>query len=614
MSIADNFPDIKPSLNLDFANTKSLDPRVDFDRSSTATYYDGETFAKAEENLFKYSQEIETANGWDERSIINVSTTKVAPDGTNTATEYEVEDVSDFHKLNPPLDSNIAANTTVTISAFFKVTGNQQYILFRARASSNAFQVFDVQNGTVSNGNGNVDNASINDVGNGWYRCAMTTTMSSDIFAITFYPHNSDNDNEDSYLGDSSNGFLIWGAQLEERSQVTAYTPTTDQPITNYIPVLKTAASNEPRFDHDPITGESKGLLIEEQRTNLVTYSESMSGISTARLQLYNSIAIAPDGNLTADGISVISSTTNNGYIDKNDAISLSSGQKATLSMYVKPLRDDEIELELYYYPISSVTFDLINKTIVDSSAQASNAKIEEVGNGWLRCSYVHTAISAESSDFLYYVRTANTVPQYTPEILVWGHQLEEGSFPTSYIKTEGSQVTRTADSASITGNNFSEWYRQDEGSIFVEMEGISDNYNSSNGSYSLLKVGPDPDSVARFIGFIELYRIGARNSQSVDGVFLASSTGNTEGKGALSYTFGPSGTLSGSVNGNLTVSENISANYGDGQISEQLKFGADLDRLGGNAPSSSGNVRWKKITYYPKRLPNAVLQALTKD
>ena len=52
MTIQNNFPDIKPALLLDFANTKRLDPRITFTRASPATYYDGKTTAKAEENLF----------------------------------------------------------------------------------------------------------------------------------------------------------------------------------------------------------------------------------------------------------------------------------------------------------------------------------------------------------------------------------------------------------------------------------------------------------------------------------------------------------------------------------------------------------------------------------
>jgi hypothetical protein len=55
------------------------------------------------------------------------------------------------------------------------------------------------------------------------------------------------------------------------------------------------------------------------------------------------------------------------------------------------------------------------------------------------------------------------------PAIYFWGAQLEVGAFPTSYIPTTTSTVTRSADVASITGSNFSSWYRQDEGTMFIE-------------------------------------------------------------------------------------------------------------------------------------------------
>jgi hypothetical protein len=50
----------------------------------------------------------------------------------------------------------------------------------------------------------------------------------------------------------------------------------------------------------------------------------------------------------------------------------------------------------------------------------------------------------------------------------LWGAQLEQGSFPTSYIPTQASTRTRAADNASITGKNFSEWYNQDEGTYYL--------------------------------------------------------------------------------------------------------------------------------------------------
>ena len=62
--------------------------------------------------------------------------------------------------------------------------------------------------------------------------------------------------------GDGTSGVYFWGFQVEQRSALTALTQTTTAPITNYIPALQTAAANVARFDNDPVTGESKGLLM----------------------------------------------------------------------------------------------------------------------------------------------------------------------------------------------------------------------------------------------------------------------------------------------------------------------------------------------------------------
>jgi len=75
---------IRPSLNLDFANSKALDPRITFSRTSNATYYDGYTTVKAEENLVKYSQDFNNAYWLKEAATVTANSTS-APDGTTTA-------------------------------------------------------------------------------------------------------------------------------------------------------------------------------------------------------------------------------------------------------------------------------------------------------------------------------------------------------------------------------------------------------------------------------------------------------------------------------------------------------------------------------------------------
>ena len=84
MSIASLYPSINPSLLLDFANSKVLDPRITFTRTTTATYYDGVTTAVAEQNLLTYSQEFDNA-AWSKTSGSVTANADNAPDGTSTA-------------------------------------------------------------------------------------------------------------------------------------------------------------------------------------------------------------------------------------------------------------------------------------------------------------------------------------------------------------------------------------------------------------------------------------------------------------------------------------------------------------------------------------------------
>ena len=84
MTISIKYPSIKPTLVLDFARSKVLDPRITFTRSGTATYYDGKTFATSEQNLIYPS--IPATAAWSLSSSTATSNSTTAPDGTNTAT------------------------------------------------------------------------------------------------------------------------------------------------------------------------------------------------------------------------------------------------------------------------------------------------------------------------------------------------------------------------------------------------------------------------------------------------------------------------------------------------------------------------------------------------
>jgi len=89
----------------------------------------------------------------------------------------------------------------------------------------------------------------------------------------------------------------------------------------------------------------------------------------------------------------------------------------------------------------------------------------------WTKQNSSFAGIVAFKSSFA----TGNSTPSFVgtgyETIHIWGMQLEQGSFPTSYIKTTGSQVTRSVDSAVMNNIDTSEWFKQGEGTIYGEVK-----------------------------------------------------------------------------------------------------------------------------------------------
>ena len=209
--------------------------------------------------------------------------------------------------------------------------------------------------------------------------------------------------------------------------------------------LIKTAAADEARFDHDPITGESLGLLIEEQRTNLVTYSEDFSNSSWIKgnVTITSNAIVAPDGALTGDKLDF--SVTNGVpwfYKDQGTVGNPSLFVKYDNWQYIKFRAGNVLNFAL---------FDLINGT-VSVGGSITNASITPVGNGWFR---IWANSNQQRYDFRCTNSTADDFITGTGSVFIWGAQMEAGSFPTSYIPTSGSTVTRQADTTTLSNSAF---------------------------------------------------------------------------------------------------------------------------------------------------------------
>ena len=614
MSIASLYPSINPSLLLDFANSKVLDSRVTFTRTTTATYYDGVTTAKAEENLLTYSQEFDNA-AWSKALVTITSNATTAPDGTSTADLAVANTTNGDHSVVQSF--TFPADTTLTISCYMKAAG-YDYGVIRHYSAGNGdvWASFNLSTGAVDSNSSGVT-ASITSVGSSWYRCVMTKTYSSATSGNSYGIRVANAGGIGTpFAGNGTSGIYIWGAQLEQRSSATAYTATTTQAITNYIPVLQTASAGQARFDHNPTTGESLGLLIEEARTNLATYSADFS--NAAWTKSGGSITlngnVAPDGTVSAD---IFVENTSNSTHELGQAFTINMTSTAyTMSIYVKANGRTRGSIFMVApgptYQQFGCNFNLTAQTATVSSANggvASSATITPVGNDWYRITATGYTTYNGSQTFAFYLQDSSGNVVYTGNgfsgMSVWGAQLEAGSFATSYIPNLSTgSTTRNADAASMTGTNFSSWFNNGEGTVYFEAQpmyvgtGVSGlNAIAWDGSVNNLISAGQNGGMGQATA-ADFYI--ATNNVTQTYVSSTSISTSSAFKIVGAYEFNNSSAyLNATIMGSLDTSCTI-------PVVNQLKIDGNL----GYTNRANGWVR--KLSYYPQRLSATNLAALT--
>ena len=453
----------RASLDLQFANSKSLTDSktgknlVTHTRASSATYVDGNGVIKnAVTNLLGRSQD---ADHWGESYSTVTNTTVKAPDQSLTAISFEEDLVTDAHYTRIVGFSVAKANTQYTMSVYAKA-GVRDYISLWADIQTvgvSAKQTFDVANGALGDSL-TVDDKSITSVGNGWYRCTMTFTTgaspSGNVRGTVLTNNSSDTSNYKA--GVSGIACYLWGVQLEEGSTAGEYVKTTN------------TINSAPRFDHNPATGESLGLLVEEARTNLVPYSvpdldnrwEGAGTSDVVDLSL-NELGVFPGVRVGSNGQSWHGLRTNGSY----NQIPLTASTTYTASWWYKDgdiNPSGKIRFSLKKIGVSQNCFIHRNTSnplnvsdyVIGNNANhgtVSNISVTEVANDVYRitCNFVPASTGNYQTIF---ATQSSTVGE---SIIALGFQIEEGAFTTSYIPTNGSSATRAADVTEITGNDF---------------------------------------------------------------------------------------------------------------------------------------------------------------
>ena len=404
-------------------------------------------------------------------------------------------------------------------------------------------------------------------------------------------------------------------------ASLVTFTRASSGTFVNSAGVLQTAATDVPRFDHNPTTGESLGLLVEEQRTNLLLRSEDFSTTWTrTNITAFGSgsatdAAVSPAGTQTADLVAVASGTSAGAGFVGQTVSKAASAITYTYSAFAKADYYDRANLHVNDGATNSnratVTVSLVNGSIEVAAAaagtfSAASADVRAFPNGWYRIALTFTT-STETSLLcrLYPANSSADTSDGTRGIFLWGAQLEAGASPTSYIPTTTAAATRAADVASITGTAFSSWYSQSEGTVFASA-GVQD-FTQTN--FPRLFSIDRGDISSNFIAVVR-----GNNTRRLDYSVFAEGTGQAVG---LNNGIAPA--ANSIVSGAWVYKANDFIGATGGVLTNSDTSGSVptlLTTLGigaqGNATLHyNGTIR--RLTYWPQRLPNPTLQSITQ-
>jgi len=244
---------------------------------------------------------------------------------------------------------------------------------------------------------------------------------------------------------------------------------------TNASGLIESVPINEPRLDYS--LGSCPNILLEPQRTNVITRSEEFTNVLwiKSRSSVTANNATSPNGLTTASRIT--ETTFTNNFSGLELSTSAVNGTTYTQSIFVKKGNIDFFSLG--YSIVGGASGGIIcnlNTKQITLSVSIVSSSITDFADGWVRISITYTA-NATAANFInfFHTKNSNTINYNgngTGFTYAWGAQLEVGAYQTSYIPTSSASVTRNADVIS-RGNIFTNGLiTASGGTWFVELRG----------------------------------------------------------------------------------------------------------------------------------------------
>lgn len=201
-------------------------------------------------NLALYSEQFDNA-AWTKNNATVAANSAVSPSGTSTADLVVSAVGTAITGANSSAVTFVAGSHTQSV--YIKAATNIRYIqlLWTSGGVSADYANFDLQTGTVTAGT--YASASMTNVGNGWYRIAMTSTLGAatgGMWPIAVPAASSAR--ATTYVGNGTDSFLIWGAQLEAGAFATSYIPTVASTVTRASDTANITVANFSSWYNQP--------------------------------------------------------------------------------------------------------------------------------------------------------------------------------------------------------------------------------------------------------------------------------------------------------------------------------------------------------------------------